>query len=110
MTNLIDYIRPLGEAIVSSPEYKTLQIAEANFSDDPAYQSMHSRLLLIESLIKEAYENGDYEKAAVHEKEADEIKALITELPSVSCLSDARMAFSALMTQVNNVLQFTITG
>ena len=112
MSKVTDCARALGEAIVESEEYKNMQIHEKAAMSDPQVAEKMSRYLE----IKEALGNlmcqpePDPEVMSRYGQEMDEVQQQLTAMPAVDAMTNARQQFSELMTQVNHVLEYIITG
>ncbi|MBQ7487595.1 MAG: YlbF family regulator [Clostridia bacterium] len=107
MIEVIERSRALGEAIVASDAFKAMQLAESEAESDPAAVQMESTL---EGLTAQLRQTMDEESRDEIARQMDDLRQALSELPVIRQRDDARADFSRLMEQVNNILQFTITG
>lgn len=112
MNKVQECARALGEAIVASEEYKNMQLAEQEAMSDPAATEAMSRFMEIRTAMNEAMSQPepDAEQIARYGKEMDEIQQTLNSMPSIDAMTASRQQFSALMNQVNKILEFIITG
>lgn len=112
MSKVTECARALGEAIVDSEEYRSMQLAEKAAMSDPAATEAMGRYLELKELLGEAMrqEEPDAELIARYGQEMDEIQQTMNSMPAVDEMTASRQRFSALMNQVNQILEFIITG
>lgn len=109
MSKVTDCARELGQAIVDSEEYKTMQMTEKTAMSDPAVAAAMSRYLEAKDNMHAAMSMGDADQIAL--QPGDGRRAAGTQcVPAVDAMTTARQNFSELMNQVNHVLEFMITG
>lgn len=112
MNKVLECARALGEAIVASEEYKNMQLAEMEAMNDPAATEAMSRFMELRSAMNEAMSQPqpDAEVIAGYGKEMDEIQRAMNSMPSIDAMTTSRQQFSAMMNQVNKILEFIIAG
>lgn len=112
MNKVQECARALGEAIVASEEYKNMQLCEqAAMSDEAATQAMTRFMELRTALNEEMGQpEPNAELIAQYGKEMDEVQQALNQMPSVDAMTESRQKFSALMNQVNQILEFMLTG
>ena len=112
MNNVQECARALGEAIVASEEYKTMQLAEKEAMSDPAATEAMSRFMEIRNAMNEEMGKPEPnpELLAQYGNEMDEIQRALNSMPAIEAMTTSRQQFSALMNQVNKILEFIITG
>ena len=101
MSKVTDCARELGQAIVDSEEYKTMQMTE---------KTAMSRYLEAKDNMHAAMSTGDADQIAHFSQEMDDAQQALNAMPAVDAMTTARQNFSELMNQVNHVLEFMITG
>ncbi|MBQ9066423.1 MAG: YlbF family regulator [Clostridia bacterium] len=104
---VVEKTRELGEAIVASGEYREMQIAEAEAKSDPAAVQLENSIRELVSMLQK--ETDETERLELS-RQLEALKQSLAALPVINRRDRAREGFSRLMEQVNNVLQFTITG
>lgn len=112
MSKVTECARALGEAIVDSEEYKSMQITEKAAMSDPAVAEAMGRYIELKELIGSlmSQENPDPELISQYGREMDEMQQAMNSMPAVDAMTDSRQKFSELMNQVNKILEFIITG
>ena len=112
MSQVTDCARALGEAIIASEEYRNMQITEKNAMRDPAVAEAMGRYLELKQALDGVMrqEEPDPEAIARLGREMDEVQQALNAMPAVDAMTASRQAFSALMNQVNSILEFLITG
>lgn len=110
MSKVMDCARELGQAIVDSEEYKTMQMTEKTAMSDPAVAAAMSRYLEAKDNMHAAMSTGDADQIAHFSQEMDDAQQALNAMPAVDAMTTARQNFSELMNQVNHVLEFMITG
>ena len=112
MSNVRDCARALGEAIVASEEYKNMQITEQAAMSDPKVAELMARYMELKNALGDVMcqPDADAEVITRYGQEMDEVQQQLTAMPAVDAMTNARQRFSELMTQVNHVLEFIITG
>ena len=112
MSQVTDCARALGEAIIASEEYRNMQITEKNAMSDPAVAEAMGRYLELKQALDGVMrqEEPDPEAIARLGREMDEVQQALNAMPAVDAMTASRQAFSALMNQVNAILEFLSTG
>lgn len=110
--DIFEKSRELGELLVASDEYKKVQQAEEAFNDDEFAQKKVAEFNELQQSVQNMMQTPDPDQAAIA-AEADRLRNLqaeLIEMPSIKAMNDAQTEFSNLLTQVNQVLRFIITG
>ena len=110
--DIFEKSRELGELLVASDEYKKVQRAEEAFNDDEFAQKKVAEFNELQQNVQNMMQTPDPDQAAIA-AEADRLRnmqAELIEMPSIKAMNDAQTEFSNLLTQVNQVLRFIITG
>ncbi len=107
---VLDKARQLGSAIVASEEFTRMQLAQARLEADASYAALSAELQRCREEVPRLLREGQEEEARLLGERREELQQTLSQLPSVLDMMDTRSAFSRLMDQVNNVLQFTVTG
>ena len=110
MTEIIDVVektRELGEAIVASEAFREMQLAEAEAGNDPAAAQLEQSINETISILRSELSEEQRQEVST---QLETLKQSLASLPVIERRDRARESFSRLMEQVNNVLQFTITG
>lgn len=112
MSQVTDCARALGEAIVASEEYRNMQVTEKDAMSDPAVAEAMGRYLELKQTLDGVMrsEEPDPEEIARIGREMDEVQQSLNAMPAVDAMTSSRQAFSALMNQVNQILEFMLTG
>jgi len=112
MSKVTDCARALGEAIVASEEYKNMQVTEQAAMSDPTVAELMARYMELKNALGDAMcqPDADAEVITRYGQEMDEVQQQLTAMPAVDAMTSARQQFSELMTQVNHVLEYIITG
>ena len=112
MNKVQECARALGEAIVASEEYKNMQLAENAAMNDPAATEAMARFMELRTSLNDAMSQPEPDAALIAQlgKEMDELQRTLNTMPSVDAMTTSRQQFSALMNQVNKILEFIITG
>ena len=107
MSQVTDCARALAEAIVASEEYTSMQINEKA----AVTEAMGRYLELKQTLDGVMHqEEPDPDAIARIGREMDEVQQALNAMPAVEAMTASRQAFSGLMNQVNQILEFIITG
>ena len=112
MEKVRECARALGEAIIASEEYKNMQVTEQAAMRDPTVAELMSRYMELKNALGDAMCQPDADANVIsrYGKEMDEVQQQLTAMPAVDAMTTARQNFSELMTQVNHILEFIITG
>ena len=109
---LFEKSRELGELLVKSEEYVKVQETETAFNEDEFAKAKVVEFNELQKAVQQMMQTPDPDQAAIAAA-ADRLRnmqAELVEMPSIKAMNDAQAAFSNLLTQVNQVLRFTITG
>lgn len=112
MNKVQECARALGEAIVASEEYKNMQLAENAAMNDAAATEAMARFMELRTSLNDAMSQPEPDASLIAQlgKEMDEVQQTLNNMPSVDAMTASRQQFSALMNQVNKILEFIITG
>ncbi len=104
--------RELGELLVNTDEYRKVQEAEAAFQEDEFAQAKVAEFNALQQEVQTLMQTPDPDQALIAQKANDlrNMQASLTEMPSIQAMNEAQTEFSKLLTQVNQVLRFIITG
>ena len=112
MDNVFQKTRELGEALLASETYQRMKAAE-----DKAMQNAKAAALMSDMLEKRTgiqqlmqQENPDAGALKRLSDEMDEIQEQLRMMDDIVALTEARAEFTSLINQVNQVLQFIVTG
>jgi cell fate (sporulation/competence/biofilm development) regulator YlbF (YheA/YmcA/DUF963 family) len=109
---LFEKARELGEMLIATDEYRKVQQAESAFNEDELAQAKVGEFNQLQKAVQEMMQTPDPDQAAIAAM-ADRLRGMqaeLTEMPSIKEMNDAQTAFSNLLTQINQVLRFIITG
>lgn len=110
--DIFEKSRELGELLVSSDEYKKVQQAEEAFNGDEFAKKKVEEFNELQQNVQNMMQTPAPDQSAIA-AEADRLRnmqAELVEMPSIKAMNDAQTEFSNLLTQVNQVLRFIITG
>ena len=112
MNEVFDKTRQLADALMASEEYIQMKAAEDKAAQNPEAAELMSRYLEHKSALEGSLSSGspDPEAIAAHKNAMDEIQARFREIDDIAAMQSARQSFDNLIDQVNQVLQFIITG
>lgn len=112
MSKVTECAKTLGEAIVASDEYKNMQIAEQAAMSDPDVAAAMSRYLELKQELGEVMcqSEPDPDLMARYSQEMDEVQQQLNAMQPVEAMTQARQQFSEMMNQVNQIMEFIITG
>lgn len=104
--------RELGEALLESDVCKRMKEAEAVAMKNADAAAMMGSYLEKRGQIREIMESENPDPGAMRRlsDEMDELQEKLQQVDDIVKLNEARDAFNALMEQVNQVLQFIVTG
>ena len=109
---LFEKSRELGELLVKSEEYVKVQETETAFNEDEFAKAKVYEFNELQKAVQQMMQTPDPDQAAIAAA-ADRLRnmqAELVEMPSIKAMNDAQTAFTNLLTQVNQVLRFIITG
>ncbi|HIS03981.1 MAG TPA: YlbF family regulator [Candidatus Pullichristensenella avicola] len=104
--------RELGQALIESEAYQNMKSAEERaYRNADAAEAM-GRYLELRTQIQDmlSRENPDSAALKALSDEMDQTQEKMNMIDDVAAMIEARAAFSSLINQVNQVLQFIITG
>ena len=112
MNAVFEKTRELGDALMASEEYLAMKAAEDAAMADADAAAMMGNYLEHKQQIQEILESGnpDADELARHKDAMDEIQRQFQEIPAIAKMNEAREGFDTLISQVNQVLRFIITG
>ncbi len=112
MNEVFEKARALGAAIVESEEFKTMRSLEDEAMALPEVSEQMTRYLTHKQGVEAelAKETPDHAALADHSEQMKDAQEKLNAMDAVIRMSEARSVFSAMMTQVNQVLQFMVTG
>lgn len=104
--------RELGQALVESEIYKTMKDAEDRAMQNKEAADTMGRYLEIRSSLQDMLSKPDPDSVAMKalSDEMDSLHAQLQSIDDIVQLTQAREAFNSLIAQVNQVLQFIVTG
>lgn len=112
MDNVFQKTRELGEALLASEVYQRMKAAE-----DKAMQNEEAARLMSEMLEKRAglqqlmqQDTPDAGALKLLSDEMDALQEQLRAMDDIAALTQARSEFTDLINQVNQVLQFIVTG
>ena len=104
--------RELGEALLQSEIYKNMKAAEEKAMGNEEAARLMGEMLEKRSAIQEAMHDANPDPAALKRMsdEMDEIQERLQMMDDIVQLTQARAEFNGLINQINQVLQFIVTG
>lgn len=104
--------RELGQALAESEAYKNMKECEERAMGNKEAAETMGRYLEIRSTLQEMLSKPDPDSVAMKalSDEMDELHSKLQSIDDIVKLTQAREAFNALIAQVNQVLQFIVTG
>ena len=112
MEKVLECARQLGMAIVESDVYKNMQVTEASAMNNEEVSAAMARFIELKQLIGDEMSKEDANPQLLSEygREMDELQQKLNDMQVVDEMTAARQRFSEMMTQVNKILEFIITG
>jgi len=112
MNEVFEKTRALGEALLNSDEYKAVKTAEDKAMGNPEAANAVGRLMELRSKMEALMSQNEKDWAEVQKlnDEIEECRRYISAIEVMAELDKARENFGNLIQQVNNVLQFIVTG
>ncbi len=109
---IFDRARELGEAIVTSNEYKTLKLAEAKQEQDEEAMKLLQEYSAVRKTLGEEVSKGDVSKERMEEIRAqvEEAYEKVTNNDTIVEYLNAQSAFQAIIDQMNTIISYHITG
>ena len=112
MDNVFEKTRELGEALLESEAYKRMKAAEEKAMQNAQGAEMMALYLEKRGQIQEMMELENPDPGAMKRlsDEMDEIQEKLQLIDDIAELTAARSEFNGLIGQINQVLQFIVTG
>ena len=112
MDMIFQKTRELGEALLESEVYKRMKAAEEKAMHNQEAAQLMSDMLERRSNIQEMMHTPDPDPAVLKRlsDEMDEIQEKLQMMDDIVELTQSRSEFNGLINQVNQVLQFIVTG
>ena len=112
MDKVFEKTRELGEALQESPVYLRMKEAETKAMQNMQAAEMMAQYLEKRTQIQEMMEVENPDPGAMQRlsNEMDEIQEKLQMIDDIAELTAARGEFNALIGQINQVLQFIVTG
>ena len=112
MEKVIECARALGMAIVESDVYKNMQTAEAAAMSNEEVSNAMARFIELKQLIGDEMQKQDADPVLLsnYGREMDEMQQKLNDMKLIEDMTSSRQRFSEMMTQVNKILEFIITG
>ena len=112
MDNVFEKTRELGEALLESEAYKRMKAAEEKAMHNAQGAEMMALYLEKRGQIQEMMEQENPDPGAMKRlsDEMDEIQEKLQMIDDIAELTAARSEFNGLIGQINQVLQFIVTG
>ena len=112
MDNVFEKTRELGEALLESDAYKRMKAAEDKAMQNAQGAEMMALYLEKRGQIQEMMEQENPDPGAMKRlsDEMDEIQEKLQMIDDIAELTAARSEFNGLIGQINQVLQFIVTG
>lgn len=104
--------RELGQALIDSEAYQNMKAAEDKAMKNQEAAQLMSDMLERRSAIQEHMQQTNPDPAVLKRlsDEMDSIQEKLQMMDDIIALTQTRGEFNAMMTQVNQVLQFIVTG
>lgn len=104
--------RELGQALVESEIYKTMKDAEDKAMKNTAAAETMARYMELRSTLQEMLSHPEPDSVKMKElsDEMDNVHEQLQNIDDIVALTKAREDFNNLIGQVNQVLQFIVTG
>ena len=112
MNKVFELARELGEALANSEEYIRMQETENAAINDPSVSENMTAYLEAKSSVEEELSNEapDSNKLAQYSQQMQSAQSELNDMELVKVMTQARQDFADMMKQVNQVLEFTLTG
>lgn len=109
---IFDKARELGEAIVSSDEYKALKLAEARQEQDEEAMKLLQEYSALRRELSEEINKGDVSEERLSEIR-DAVSAAYEKTVENDIIADyinAQRTFQAILDQMNTIISYHVTG
>lgn len=110
MVKVIEKARELGELIQSSDEMKRVKQAEIAQEADDAAQALLKEFNMQRMNLARDMQKGDISREDAVKKNNEAFDELLKKSDTVKEYVDAKSEFDGLVNQVNQILNFYITG
>lgn len=112
MNAVFEKTRELGQALLESEIYQKMKACEDKAMKNEAASGIMSEYLETRSKLQEMLSQPDPDSTLMKQlsDRMDECQAQLQNIPDITELTSAREAFNELIGQVNQVLQFIVTG
>lgn len=112
MDSVFQKTRELGEALLTSETYQRMKAVEDKAMQNAQAAGLMSDLLEKRSGIQQLMQQENPDAGALKRlsDEMDEIQEQLRMMDDIVALTEARSEFTSLINQVNQVLQFIVTG
>ncbi len=107
---VIEKARELGEAILNSEQMKAYKEAEAVQKADEASQQAMSEFNLNRLNLARDMQNGKISREDAVAKNNEAYEALLKKAPLIGDYVEKKKEFDGLVNQVNQIINFYITG
>lgn len=108
--SILDKTRELGELIQESEEMKAFKAAEAAQKADEATQEHMKEFNLNRLNLARKMQNGEMSREAAVEANNKAFDELCEKAPLIREYVDAKQKFDAMVQQVNQIINYYITG
>lgn len=108
--SILDKTRELGELIQESEEMKAFKAAEAAQKADETTQEHMKEFNLNRLNLARKMQNGDMSREAAVEANNKAFEKLCEKAPLIREYVDAKQRFDAMVQQVNQIINYYITG
>lgn len=112
MDIIFEKTRELGDALLASEQYKRMKEAEEKAMSNVQAAEMMAAYLEKRSQIQAMMEEENPDPGAMKRlsEEMDDVQERLQMVDDIAELTEARGEFNALIGQINQVLQFIVTG
>lgn len=112
MDKVFEKTRELGEALLESEAYKNMKAAEEKAMQNAHAAELMSAYLEKRGEIQEMMETENPDPAVLKRlsDEMDDLNEKLQLVDDIATLTQARSEFNGLIGQINQVLQFIVTG
>lgn len=112
MQNILEKARELGQAIAESDEQTNMRTAEDAVMEDAQASALMQEYSELKVQVQDMLESESPDEEALSQKSdrLQEAQDQLNALPLVQQMLETRGAFAQMMAQVNQVIQFMVTG
>ncbi|NLD59918.1 MAG: YlbF family regulator [Clostridiales bacterium] len=112
MKDVFEKTRELGQALLESEAYQNMKAAEEKAYRNAEAADAMGKYLELRNDIQDMLASDNPDSAALKSMsdELDSLQEKLNMIEDVAAMTEARSAFSNLIAQVNQVLQFMISG